>query len=305
MSTKAAYYDVVGARETRLVAEANVGLAKSALAGVHRQVEVGVATKADESLAQSAALNAELAYRQLARAEDIGKQGLAAFLSLGVDLRSVDLTDALPDIDVVDQTEDSLVARSQACRLDVRSARHQVEFAEEQVRLEQSRTIPAASVGIAAERPESGSSTEFLAGVVGSVEIPLFDQNQAQVSRAKYRRDALKKELEALSAEVTAQVRAALDRWTTAQGAAAFAERDVLPQAERNATLARRAYDLGDKTVLAMLASQSLVVQARQNVTNARLEAARALLDLERSIGAPLGVPLRQGNAKPLDRPPE
>lgn len=120
--------------------------------------------------------------------------------------------------------------------------------------------------------------------------MPIFDQNQSQVSRAEYRRDALAKELEALAAEVAAQVRAALDRARTAREVSLFVERDVLPQAGASTVLAQRAYELGDPTVLSLLGTQHRVRQTRQDVVDARLEVARAQLELERSVGTPLSV---------------
>lgn len=290
VSTKATYFEVVAAREARAVAEQNTALAQSVLAGVQRQVEVGVATKTDEGLARASLLSAELAHRRQAQAEEIGKQRLAGLLSLNMDMRGVRLLDALPGVDALAGLDATLVAQGQQLRLDVRSAVLAVEAAEARVRLERSRQVPAAAVGITSERPESGSSKDFLGGLTGTIELPIFDQNQAQVSRAEYRRDALARELEALSADVAAQVRAALDRAYAARETSAFAERDVLPQAEVSATLAQRAYDLGDTTLLVVLGAQHRVLQARQDVLDARLEIARAQIEVERSVGTPLSV---------------
>jgi cobalt-zinc-cadmium efflux system outer membrane protein len=290
VSTKATYFEVVAAREARAVAEQNTALAQSVLAGVQRQVEVGVATRTDEGLARASLLSSELAHRRQAQAEEIGKQRLAGLLSLNMDMRNVQLSDSLPGVDALVGLDATLVARGQQLRLDVRSAARAVEAADARVRLERSRQVPAAAVGITSERPESGSSTDFLGGLTGTIELPIFDQNQAQVSRAEYRRDALARELEALSAEVAAQVRAALDRASAARETSTFAERDVLPQAEVSATLAKRAYDLGDTTLLVLLGAQHRVLQARQDVLDARLEIARAQIDVERSVGTPLNV---------------
>ncbi len=217
VSTKATYFEVVAAREARAVAEQNTALAQSVLAGVQRQVEVGVATRTDEGLARASLLSSELAHRRQAQAEEIGKQRLAGLLSLNMDMRNVQLSDSLPGVDALVGLDATLVARGQQLRLDVRSAARAVEAADARVRLERSRQVPAAAVGITSERPESGSSTDFLGGLTGTIELPIFDQNQAQVSRAEYRRDALARELEALSAEVAAQVRAALDRASAAR----------------------------------------------------------------------------------------
>ena len=64
----------------------------------------------------------------------------------------------------------------------------------------------------------------------------------------------------------------------------------MLPRAELAASLAERAYALGDTTVLALLESQRRVLQARQALIEARAEAARSRVELERRIGAPFRV---------------
>lgn len=298
VDTKSAYFKIVAVREARAVAEQGMVLARLVLAGVQRQVAIGVATRTDEELARAAVLNAELAYRRHSQGEEADKQRLASLLSLNIDMREVRLTDSLPDADALAELDSALVARGQQLRLDVRSATLALETANARVQLERNRTIPAAAVGITSERPEGGSSAGFLGGITGSVELPLFDQNQAQVSRAEYRRDALAKELEALAAEVAAQVRAALDRANAARSTALFLERDVLPQAEASAALAQRAYELGDTTVLSLLETQQRVLQTRQDLVDARLEIARTQLELERSVGMPLSVLRRTASSQ-------
>lgn len=298
VDTKSAYFKIVAVREARAVAEQGMVLARLVLAGVQRQVAIGVATRTDEELARAAVLNAELAYQRQSQGEEADKQRLASLLSLNIDMREVRLTDSLPGADALAELDSALVARGQQLRLDVRSATLALETANARVRLECNRTIPAAAVGITSERPEGGSSAGFLGGITGSVELPLFDQNQAQVSRAEYRRDALAKELEALAAEVAAQVRAALDRANAARSTALFLERDVLPQAEASAALAQRAYELGDTTVLSLLETQQRVLQTRQDLVDARLEIARTQLELERSVGMPLSVLRRTASSQ-------
>jgi cobalt-zinc-cadmium efflux system outer membrane protein len=285
---RAAYFEAVAARELRGVAGADVDFARTALAAVRRQVEVGVATRTEESLAEGEVLAAELAYRLLERAESSEKQRLAALLSLQRGLGDAVLADPLPAAAALAGADDSLVERGAASRIDVRAARSEVLFAEAQVRLEQRRANPGVAAGFAAERTESGGASDLVGGVAGSIELPLFDQNQAQIRRAEYRRDAVRKELEALLAEVSAEIRIAQGRARVARDAAEFVEQELLPQAERAAAQARRAYELGDTTVLALLESRRRVALARREAVRARLEIARAGSALERSVGAPL-----------------
>jgi cobalt-zinc-cadmium efflux system outer membrane protein len=292
--TRSAHLETLAAARARDVAEQNLALAKNLHASVRRQLELGVATKTEEGLAQGRVLDAELELRRLAEAESLGKQRLAALLSVELDSHAIELSGALSDprtaAGALDPRDGTLVERSKTSRLDLEAARRSVEAAEVQVRVERSRKLPDAAAGVTAERPEVGSSTSFVSGLAAEVELPLFDRNQAQIARAEYRRDALQKEFEALAYEVASQVRAAADRAKTAGDVVAFVESELLPQAESHASRAQRAYELGDTTALEALEAQQRVLQARQAQVDAHLELARALLALERSVGAPLGA---------------
>ncbi len=286
--TKEAYYESVAARESRSVALANADLARRSLDAVRRQVEQGVATRTDENLAESLALSAELSLRRVEREEVSARRRLAALLSLEQDMLEVELSSPLPLPSWPELEREELVERSLRARADLRAAVRAVDAAEEQVALERRRTNPDLALGLSAERPEAGSSTDLLIGPVAIVEIPLFDQNQAQVSRAEFRLAELRKELAALVAEVSQEMRAAADRASIAARTAAFAHEELIPQAERSAALAERAYELGDAIVLTLLQSQRALLEARRTGIDSLLEAARAGIEVERVLGAPL-----------------
>jgi cobalt-zinc-cadmium efflux system outer membrane protein len=297
-ATKEAYFEGVAAREARSIARANADLARRSLAAVRRQVEEGTATKSDESLAESFASSAELSVHRAEREEISAKRRLAALLSFEEDLLDVALTDSLPGPSWPGLEREALVQRSVHARPDLRAAARAVAAAEEQVALERRRVVPGLAACLSAERPEGGSSADFLLGPGATVEIPLFDQNQAQLSRAEFRLAELTKEHAALMSEITQEMRAAADSASIAARAAAFAQEELIPQAERSAALAQRAYELGDTIVLSFLQSQRTLLEARRIGIDALLEAARANIALERAIGVPLAA-ARPTEARP------
>jgi cobalt-zinc-cadmium efflux system outer membrane protein len=290
-ATKAAYFESVAAREARSAGRADLDLARQSLVGVRRQVAEGMASKTDESLAESSALAAELSFQRTEREEVAATRRLAALLSLEEDLLSVTLTDPLPSPGWQDIEREAFVDASLGVRPDLRAAAHAVTAAEERVGLERKRRFPEVSAGVSAERPEGGSSSDFFVGPAAALDIPIFDQNQAQVSRAEFELAQRRKEHEALVAEAKQQIRAALDKAAVAAKVAAFAEDDLLPQAELGATLAGKAYELGDTTVLTLIQAQRAALEARRTVIEALLEAALSRIDVERAAGAPLGPP--------------
>jgi outer membrane protein, heavy metal efflux system len=286
--TKLSYFESVAAGEVRAVAAQSAELARGSLNAVRRQVAGGVATKADENLAESLSLAAELASRSARREEVESRRRLAALLSLEQDLLDVALVDPLPVRAWPELAREQLVEQALGARLDLRAAARGVSAAEEQVALERTRMLPDLTVGVSAERPEGGSSADFLFGPGATVELPVFDRNQAQVSRAGFRLAELQKEHAALAAEIGQEVRAAVDRASIASSNAAFVRDDLVPQAERSAALAGRAYDLGDTILVTLLQAQGALLEARRAATASALEAALSVIEVERVLGVPL-----------------
>jgi len=288
--TQDAYFESVASAELIATAREGAILAQTALDAVERRVQGGVATATERNLAQSQALSARMALLGAERQGGGAQRRLAAHLSLDGDLREVVLSDALPTPDLLALDREALVERSRSARLDVRAAQAAVQSAEAQLALEQRKAWPELEASLGFERPEQGSSVDWMAGPGVALELPIFDRNQVQIVRARFRRDQLAKELEALLADVGQQVRASVDRATASARSAQFVSVELLPQAERAAELARTAFELGNTTLLPMLETQRAVLQARTSHVEALLEAARARVDVERSAGAALEV---------------
>ncbi len=289
--TKDAYVESVAAREARSIARASADLARRSLEGVRRRVEAGVATTTDESLATSVVLEAERAELRAEREESDARRALGALLSLRGDPIDVALTDPLVAPAPVELDSEALVARCLRDRPDLRAAARSVAAAEAQVDRERARLFPRTDAGLSVERPEGGSTAALLLGPGATVAIPLFDQNQAQVSRAAFLLAEARKELEALEADAGQEVRAAADRASIAARAARFADEELIPNAERGAALAERSFELGDTILLSMLQSRRTLLEARSAGIETLRESARSRFALERVLGAPLDTP--------------
>ena len=294
--TKDAYFRSVAARDLRATASDHLELTRQSFVAVQQRVAEGVATTTEESLARNAMLAAELAARRSEREDVVSKRRLASLLSLEGDVVAVPLTDALPAPALLEFDRETLVARGRAARLDVRAAVNAVLAAEDQLGLEKSRVFPAVELGVSLERPEHGASVDLLAGPAAKLDVPVFDQNQAKVAGARYRVEAMRRELAALLAEVGQDVRASVDRATSAARTAQFAGEELLPQAEQGAALARSSYDLGGVTLPSLLESQRAVLTAREHRIEALLEAALAQVELERAAGGPLSMLASSGS---------
>ncbi len=285
VQTEAAYFESVAARELATHAQQGVGVSRSMLEAVEERMRAGVATIVEANLAHSQWLAAELASRRAQVADTSAKRRLAALLSLEQDLMTVELVDSLPEPLPAGLDREQLVARARASRLDVRAAEAGIRTAEARVELEKRRVWPSLDVGVSGERPEGGGSTDLLLGPTVSTTLPIFDRNEAQIRRAEFRRDQLRREYEGLIADVGQDVRAAVDFTVSATHAARFVSDELLPQAERSAELARVAYEMGSTTLLALLESRRASLLARQNRIDTLLEATQARIELQRVVG--------------------
>ncbi len=288
--TKLAYLESVAAEMLRETSLESAVLARSGVEALEYLQQAGAGSPIEVSLARTHALSAELVAAQHEREALTARRRLASLLSLHRDLLGVELSDPLPEPRTQGLDREALVARALSTRLDLRAAHWAVASADGEVELERRRSRAQLDVGASIERPERGSSVDLLAGPTASLELPIFDNNGAQLRRAQYRRDELSRELEALAAEVAQDVRAAVDRAESSARSARFIALELLPQAERGAELVQRAFSLGDVTRLSWLEAQARVLEARRIGIEAMLEAAKSTVEVERAGGASLVV---------------
>lgn len=298
VDVKDAYCDGVAAREEREAALAALSVARETSAAVERLVEVGVATRAELAAAQADVRAAEFAERCTHVAESASRARLATLLALQRDLSEVELTSALPGAAEFADADEIWVARACATRLDVHGAHKAVERARAALELESGRRVRNAALGFTSEQPEVGSNTSFVGGVAGTLDIPVFDTNQAQIRRAEFVLAAADLKRAALLAEVDAQVRAAVRRAKAARDSLNAVERDLAPACALSVELARRSLELGDATVLDVLDARRRLAQAQHDTVQARRELASARLQLERCLGAPIEQFARDADAE-------
>ncbi|MGK0216844.1 MAG: cobalt-zinc-cadmium efflux system outer membrane protein [Planctomycetota bacterium] len=283
--TRQAYFAAVAAEEHWRIAQDSVGLVSASHAGVTEMHAAGSADDLDLNLARGPWLNAELDLRATRMAASEAKRELAKLLSLGRPVEALLLSDPLGLPSPISQDPEALVTLALASRLDLRALASAVDASQAQLDLEQRKAWGNIAVGPDIERPaESGVD---LVGVGLSLELPIFDQNQAQVSRAAFQLQQIAALQVAARISVTQDVRTSLDRVLTATQTEAFYQDEVLPQAERSLELARESYSAGRITILALIEVQRQLLAARRDHVDQRLEAADAAAELERVVGVP------------------
>jgi outer membrane protein, heavy metal efflux system len=143
-------------------------------------------------------------------------------------------------------------------------------------------------------QPREPLSTDWVVGPTLGVELPLFDQNQAQIAKAEYEHRQAQQALEALDRELVQQAHVAVKRAQVAAENARFYRDEYLPLQEESLQLAREAYRVGRAQLLAVLDVQRGLLDARAGYISALAEAGIAIVELERVAGRPIGGLLAQ-----------
>jgi cobalt-zinc-cadmium efflux system outer membrane protein len=301
--TKQAYFAALGAKRRLRTARENLDVTRTTLELSEFRLEAGAGNALDVNLAKGAVLKAELAVDRKRLVHTNAEE-----LSLAEDSES----------SVVPLTGDTLVAEALENRLDARALREAVRAADERLVLEYRRVFPSLSIGLSLERDARGPSQDrdiladtarasIAAGRLSApeiqprsardvdqdvtlgpgfaLELPIFDQNQAQIARARYVLDQAVHRLSALETSIVQEVRGAADQVETARKITRFYEEEVLPQSQQNLDLARDTYRAGKTGFLSVLYAERTFLVTRDRHASAMEDEAIALARLERAVG--------------------
>lgn len=321
---KTAYYRAVAADQAQTIAAENLDIVRQLLDLTRARQEAGVGTEVDVNLSRSELYETELALRSAKLATFEARSELATLLGLTTSPRMLELSGALPEPPDWTLTVERLLETAAEWRLDIQAARQAIEAAAANVKLERLRVFQVLEVGIELERAERKRSggrkllaetvkssvaagaltlpalgpsehepTDFSIGPGISLELPIFDQNQAQIAMADYAYLQAIKTLDALIREVTQETRLAHERANAAWDTARFYVDHLLPLRRTNLELARDAYRAGRASFLSVLEAQRTLLAARAGYVAAREASAVALPELERITGRPIdpGLP--------------
>ena len=284
--TRNAYHGAVAANEELLAAQENAQLAERSLQSVQELHNAGAADAFDESQARGPWLAAELELRGARIASANAKRALAKKLSLRRNVDDLQLSDPLPLQIPATMDIEALVIKALAARLDLRAIEAAVRALDAHVRLEERKAWGDASAGPAIDRPANSGGK--LLGPSLSLTLPIFDQNQAQVARAGFELQKMVKLYAAAQIAITQDVRSAAERVNAAANSLAFYDAEILPHAESALSLVQQSYSAGGSKLDALIEAQSQLLRTRSAHVSLRLEAAIALSELGRVLGAPV-----------------
>jgi cobalt-zinc-cadmium efflux system outer membrane protein len=234
--------------------------------------DLGLArAKADLDLARSARLAGQAELNALLNRPPTQALAAAGDLAEGALLPSVE----------------QAVARAAAGNAELRAAEQEVAIEDRRLRLLKGERFPTPVFSLGAVFNAPGEfDVGYRAGV--GLAVPIFDRNQGQIAgslaladRARMRRDALRRSVEARAFAAHARAQA--------QRAQVTVYRETLvPTATTIESLAEEGYRLGRSSVLAVLAAQRTLRDAKSEYLASLLSLQSALADLEDVLGGPI-----------------
>lgn len=319
LQARAAYYSAVGLDREKEIVDENRAVAEQLLDAALARMQAGAGSSIDVNLARSELMQTEVALRNAALAAFEGRRSLAVLLGMKTPPDDLVLTDRLPDPPAWTLTSESLVSTAEANRLDLRAATYLVDVAAARVQREERSVVADVEVGVGFERdahgrrgdrpwladtlwasaeagaltapslrPRERQPTDTILGPTLRLEVPVFDQNQAQIAKARFVYEQALLHREALLLDVTQETRGALQRARIAWDVANYYRDSFLPLLQENLELSRTAYRAGKISLLSVLEAQKLLLASRGRYVESLRTAAVAVTELEKAIGAPL-----------------
>jgi cobalt-zinc-cadmium efflux system outer membrane protein len=314
---RTAYFRAVAAELLVEIAGLNGAAAQELLRLTEGLLAAGAVSRVDVDLSLSEVQATQLSIRA-ARLDAFERRlGLLRLLGLSGGL-DVGLREALPDPPESAPTLEQVLEAAAQWRLDIAAARKELEALSSDLGLQRRRVFQVIEIGVEIEREARGRSNDgrFLGNALRSslqartptlppelweedadsevtvgpsltVELPLFDQNQAQIAKAELTFLAAARLVQAMLLDVTHDARVAHERAATAWGIAATYESEVLPLRERNLALAREAFRAGKIPLIPVIEAQRNLQTARADYVSALRDSALAWVEIERVVGRP------------------
>jgi len=291
--TKSAYFAAVASSSVLSVAEVNLATAREFLELTRESRDAGAATLVDVNAAHSSLLEQQVQVGSARAAALASKRHLALLLGGVAEGEEIQLSEPALTAPESSLDPERLLAHAAQHRLDIRSAVMEMEAAEIALPLERRRVLRDLDAGLTLESEGGDSSL----GPAIELELPIFDQNQAQIAKAELRYAMAQRRLEELSIIVAHQVREAHARYALAQETAHLYQTELLPLREDSLELARESFAAGKTGFLSVLEAQERLLTTRRDYVGWLESAAKSVPALEAACGRPLAALLGEDSA--------
>jgi len=179
------------------------------------------------------------------------------------------------------ETLNELIKQALEARPELKAGELAIEAAGARAKWERSRIVNVTAIAKEYGRGTNG----FEQGPGLLIDLPIFNRNQGNISRAEADIERAAKQLIAARQRVVSEVREAYMQLAQAREAHRLWRTRVLPPLEQDIRLAETAYRSGDVAYLFVLETARRYSDERLREADHQVAAARALAQLERSVG--------------------
>jgi len=186
-----------------------------------------------------------------------------------------------PNVATESEPLNELIKQALDARPELKAGELGIEAAGARAKWERSRIVNVTAIAKEYGRGTNG----FEQGPGLLIDLPIFNRNQGNISRAEADIERAVKQLVATRQRVVAEVREAYTQFMQAREAHRLWRTRVLPPLEQDLRLAETAYRSGDVAYLFVLENARRYSDERLREADYALTTARALAQLERSVG--------------------
>ena len=218
--------------------------------------------------------------KRLLKETDIIRQRLSTLLGLSSD----DVTYDTETIDITEKSSvsiDKLLETGLAARPDLRAAELAIESAGERIGWEKSKVYNFIAIIDAKDEGEESLTV----GPGFELNIPIFNQNQGQIARAKAELEQAARQYTALRQNIILQVRQAYTRYVSKYEEFDLWSSDIIPSLENKVEQTTKSFEIGEVPYLTVLAAKRGLIEAKLQLTELAANLHRGAAELNYCIG--------------------
>lgn len=300
---KARYIDAVTSRRKAEAIDHIVSLNRESYELVNARVQRGDAAPLERQLLLVELRRAEAQRAAITGLAQSAESELRRTIAIDLDGASIPPANALPT-PLVTETLDEVRWRALQARPDLRAARTLASQSAAELELVESLARP--DITLSAQYTRRYAQFEDPLRTTGSgsplllqdrdnlltlgVSIPLQTRkrNQGNAEAAAARQNAARLRSQHLEATIPIEIDAAWQHYQASQKALEILNRGVVDESEKNLSVIRQAYDLGQLRLLDVLNEQRRLLETQLSYIDAEADMAMSLAELERAAGGEL-----------------
>ena len=283
---------MVHSQQSLKLIDQNAEVLKQAMELAQSKIDVGTATQLDINRVQADLYHNQAQLESMQSKLDHEKRDMLELVGLAhvfADWVAQEPTEVMQ----LSVDEQQLVELAQTHRLDVLAVEWSIKSKTQHLRQEQLKTFPSMKLGIDAERDavSQGSPSSEAAYATGpsiSLDVPIFDQNQAQIAKAQAELAIEVVRLQAKQQQAIREVRQAYVSYQEATRLVTFFESQIVPLQEENLQLAEAAFKSGEGDMVSLINAQRELIASKLSLVGHKRDVMIAFADLQRTVGGSL-----------------